>query len=161
MAKSLRSKVKRAFRSKKRKSGIYAATEAARLDRLNARLLQITKTDTTHVAEGKGGGEGDSGWFACARGAVKRVDGISEFVVNTFEHERDNKLKGLSEDASRGVAISAPHLSILPSSRCSTIEHIYYEFTQKVQTQRRTQYTLEFSKRPKGFADSWNGRIKV
>jgi Protein of unknown function (DUF2423) len=67
MAKSLRSKVKRAFRSKKRTSGIYAATEAARLDRLNARLLQITKTDTTHVAEGKGEGEGDSGWcwFAC------------------------------------------------------------------------------------------------
>lgn len=69
MAKSLRSKVKRAFRSKKRKSGIYAATEAARLDRLNARLFQITKTDTTHTegAEGKGEGEGDSGWcwFAC------------------------------------------------------------------------------------------------
>ena len=65
MAKSLRSKVKRAFRSKKRQSGIYAATEAARLDRLNARLLQITKTDATHVAEGKA--EGDSGWcwFAC------------------------------------------------------------------------------------------------
>ena len=65
MAKSLRSKVKRAFRSKKRESGIYAATEAARLERLNARLLQIIKTDTTHVAEGKG--EGDSGWcwFAC------------------------------------------------------------------------------------------------
>ena len=64
MAKSLRSKVKRAFRSKKRESGIYAATEAARLDRLNARLLQITKTDATHI-EGKG--EGDSGWcwFAC------------------------------------------------------------------------------------------------
>lgn len=71
MAKSLRSKVKRAFRSKKRESGIYAATEAARLDRLNARLLKITKTDATHVAEGKGEGEGegegDSGWcwFAC------------------------------------------------------------------------------------------------
>jgi hypothetical protein len=67
MAKSLRSKVKRAFRSKKRESGIYAATAAARLDRLNARLLQITKTDTTHVADGKGEGEGNSGWcwFAC------------------------------------------------------------------------------------------------
>ena len=67
MAKSLRSKVKRAFRSKKRESGIYAATEAARLDRLNARLLRITKTDAAHLAEGKGEGEGDSGWcwFAC------------------------------------------------------------------------------------------------
>ena len=67
MAKSLRSKVKRAFRSKKRESGIYAATEAARLDRLNARLLQTTKLDVTHVAEGKSEDEGDSGWcwFAC------------------------------------------------------------------------------------------------
>lgn len=69
MAKSLRSKVKRAFRSKKRESGIYAATEAARLDRLNARLLQITKTDATHVAKKaeEKTGEGDSGWcwFAC------------------------------------------------------------------------------------------------
>jgi hypothetical protein len=67
MAKSLRSKVKRAFRSKNRESGIYAATEAARLDRLNARLLQITKTDATHVADSEAKGEGDSGWcwFAC------------------------------------------------------------------------------------------------
>ena len=65
MAKSLRSKVKRAFRSKKRESGIYAATEAARLERLNARLLQVTKMDATHVAEGNG--DGDSGWcwFTC------------------------------------------------------------------------------------------------
>lgn len=38
MAKSLRSKTKQAFRSKKRESGIYAATEAARLDRLHAKL---------------------------------------------------------------------------------------------------------------------------
>ena len=61
MAKSMRSKVKRAFRSKKRKSGVYAATEAARLDRLNEKLLQITKTDTIKEAER------DSGWcwFAC------------------------------------------------------------------------------------------------
>jgi hypothetical protein len=54
------------FAQKKRESGIYAATEAARLNRLNAlaKLLQITKTDA-HVAEGKD--EGDSGWcwFAC------------------------------------------------------------------------------------------------
>ena len=38
MAKSLRSKTKRAFRAKKRDSGVYAATEAARLNRLNAKL---------------------------------------------------------------------------------------------------------------------------
>ncbi|TFK43156.1 hypothetical protein BDQ12DRAFT_674490 [Crucibulum laeve] len=45
MAKSTRSKAKRSFRSKKRETGIYAATEAARLNRLNEKLVQLTKTD--------------------------------------------------------------------------------------------------------------------
>lgn len=44
MAKSTRSKVKRSFRSKKRESGVYAATEAARLQRLNTKL-QLTIQD--------------------------------------------------------------------------------------------------------------------
>jgi len=51
MAKSMRSKVKRTFRSKKRESGVYAATEASRLQRLNARLVEIAKTDRTDVAK--------------------------------------------------------------------------------------------------------------
>ncbi|KAJ7117409.1 hypothetical protein C8R43DRAFT_1091195 [Mycena crocata] len=42
MAKSTRSKVKRSFRSKKRETGIYAATEAARLNRLHAKLSTVT-----------------------------------------------------------------------------------------------------------------------
>lgn len=41
MAKSLRSKVKRAFRAKKREDGIYAATHAARLQRLHAKIDAI------------------------------------------------------------------------------------------------------------------------
>jgi len=41
MAKSLRSKVKRAFRAKKREGGIYAATHAARLERLHAKINAI------------------------------------------------------------------------------------------------------------------------
>ncbi|KAI0254293.1 hypothetical protein BJV78DRAFT_1121592 [Lactifluus subvellereus] len=44
MAKSTRSKVKRAFRAKKRTEGVFAATEAARLQRLNAKLRAITTT---------------------------------------------------------------------------------------------------------------------
>ncbi|KAI6003840.1 hypothetical protein EDD15DRAFT_2191862 [Pisolithus albus] len=43
MAKSLRSKAKRAFRAKKRTEGVYAATEAARLNRLNTILAGISK----------------------------------------------------------------------------------------------------------------------
>ncbi|ESK97489.1 hypothetical protein Moror_17668 [Moniliophthora roreri MCA 2997] len=45
MAKSLRSKAKRDFRSKKREAGIYAATHAARLRRLNARLSAVATRD--------------------------------------------------------------------------------------------------------------------
>lgn len=45
MAKSLRSKVKRDFRSKKREAGVYAATEAARLHRLNAKLVHVVSKD--------------------------------------------------------------------------------------------------------------------
>jgi hypothetical protein len=53
MAKSTRSKVKRAFRAKKRKEGVFAATEAARLQRLNAKLRALTtSTTTTTTAEG-------------------------------------------------------------------------------------------------------------
>ncbi|KAJ3887802.1 hypothetical protein GG344DRAFT_54993 [Lentinula edodes] len=45
MAKSLRSKVKRDFRSKKREAGVYAAAEAARLHRLNAKLEAVVSKD--------------------------------------------------------------------------------------------------------------------
>ena len=58
MAKSTRSKVKRAFRAKKRTEGVFAATEAARLQRLNAKLRALA---TTAIATARGEGEGDSG----------------------------------------------------------------------------------------------------
>lgn len=45
MAKSTRSKVKRSFRSKKRETGVYAAVEAARLHRLNAKLVSVASKD--------------------------------------------------------------------------------------------------------------------
>lgn len=45
MAKSTRSKVKRAYRAKKRESGVYAAAEAARLQKLNAKLARIISSD--------------------------------------------------------------------------------------------------------------------
>lgn len=44
MAKSLRSKAKRAFRAKKRVDGVYAATHAARLQRLHAKIDAIVAT---------------------------------------------------------------------------------------------------------------------
>ncbi|KAJ3478173.1 hypothetical protein NLI96_g9947 [Meripilus lineatus] len=42
MAKSTRSKVKRHFRAKKRTEGVYAAAEAARLNRLHNRIKGLT-----------------------------------------------------------------------------------------------------------------------
>ncbi|KAJ3506230.1 hypothetical protein NLJ89_g6988 [Agrocybe chaxingu] len=63
MAKSLRSKTKRAFRSKKRESGAYAAAAAARLNRLNAKLIQTTKKDLDgDVIVGDAQEEDASGW---------------------------------------------------------------------------------------------------
>ncbi|KAF9246974.1 hypothetical protein BU15DRAFT_84553 [Melanogaster broomeanus] len=45
MAKSIRSKVKRSFRAKKRETGKYAVADAARLNRLNAKLVAVKEKD--------------------------------------------------------------------------------------------------------------------
>lgn len=45
MAKSTRSKVKRHFRAKKRSEGVYAAAEAARINRLHQKLKALTTRD--------------------------------------------------------------------------------------------------------------------
>ncbi len=65
MAKSTRSKVKRSFRSKKRESGVYAATEAARLQRLSSKLQQATKKDRDGDVEIDPAEENteDLGWY--------------------------------------------------------------------------------------------------
>ncbi|KAK0206313.1 hypothetical protein DFS33DRAFT_1313892 [Desarmillaria ectypa] len=54
MAKSLRSKTKREFRSKKREDGIYAATEAARLHRLNAKLMAVISDGDVPLGDAEG-----------------------------------------------------------------------------------------------------------
>lgn len=72
MAKSTRSKVKRAHRAKKREDSVYAAAESARLQRLNAKLVGLTTQDppTEEVSEDEEeGGEDEKmqgmSWFAC------------------------------------------------------------------------------------------------
>jgi hypothetical protein len=47
MGKSIRSKTKRAFRAKKRTEGVFAAAEAARLQRLNTKLRCLTTATPT------------------------------------------------------------------------------------------------------------------
>ncbi|KAI0723341.1 hypothetical protein C8Q76DRAFT_794296 [Earliella scabrosa] len=54
MAKSTRSKVKRHFRAKKRQEGVYAVTEAARLQRLNLKLRKLTTAETEEAEEERG-----------------------------------------------------------------------------------------------------------
>lgn len=66
MAKSTRSKVKRHFRAKKRTEGIYAAVEAARLDRLHKKLKAITT----------------------------KGDEPEEEVVSNFSDEREDQMRG-------------------------------------------------------------------
>lgn len=62
MAKSTRSKVKRSFRSKKRETGVYAATEAARLNRLNAKLISVASKDKDGDALIEDAEENSLGW---------------------------------------------------------------------------------------------------
>jgi hypothetical protein len=65
MAKSTRSKVKRSFRASKRETGIYAATEAARLNRLHAKLSAVASRDIPQDEEEEGAMEDDDelrGW---------------------------------------------------------------------------------------------------
>jgi hypothetical protein len=71
MAKSTRSKVKRTFRAKKRTQGVFAVADAARLQRLNAKLHALTTAAAAATAE-EGEGEREqqdvdlpgSCWFA-------------------------------------------------------------------------------------------------
>ncbi|TDL29317.1 hypothetical protein BD410DRAFT_779689 [Rickenella mellea] len=51
MAKSTRSKVKRSFRAKKREEGVYAAVEAARLQRLSSKLDAVRNQKVDEVVE--------------------------------------------------------------------------------------------------------------
>lgn len=91
MAKSLRSKTKRAFRSKKREEGVYAAASAARLHRLNGKLLQITQKDKdgdVHINED----EDAPGWcwfatFGLLDPSDITLDGLESLTTGKSLHE--------------------------------------------------------------------------
>ena len=53
MAKSTRSKVKRHYRAKKREDGVYAAIEAARLERLSAKLAVVKNSGKIAAIDGE------------------------------------------------------------------------------------------------------------
>jgi hypothetical protein len=83
MAKSARSKVKRSFRAKKRENGIYAATEAARLQRLSSKITALASKDK-EGDESLGDVEGERlpGWYWFA--AFGLMD-PSEITLETME----------------------------------------------------------------------------
>lgn len=79
MGKSTRSKVKRHFRAKKREEGVYAATEAARLHRLNMKLKGIASADKEGDVELEDA-ESDE--------AINTVDGSClYFFLGILDHE--------------------------------------------------------------------------
>ena len=79
MGKSTRSKVKRHFRAKKREEGVYAATEAARLHRLNMKLKGIASADKEGDVELED---------AETDGTVNAVDGsYLYFFLGILDHE--------------------------------------------------------------------------
>lgn len=79
MAKSLRSKSKRAFRSKKREVGIYAATEAARLNRLNQKLVALKAADPEDFKDVLLEGDTEKeGWMD-----EDKIEADSQAVLNT------------------------------------------------------------------------------
>lgn len=88
MAKSLRSKVKRDFRSKKRDAGVYAATEAARLHRLNAKLKSLVSTteEGENPVEEEGGQEDLPGWSWFASFGLLDANDISVESMNSMEN---------------------------------------------------------------------------
>jgi hypothetical protein len=89
MAKSIRSKSKRSFRSKKREAGVYAATEAARLHRLNQRLASSAKKEVVHEPPEVDGAEGDSqvpGWCWFAIFGLLDAEDVGSETLGTFSH---------------------------------------------------------------------------
>ncbi|THH11535.1 hypothetical protein EW145_g598 [Phellinidium pouzarii] len=68
----MRSKVKRSFRSKKREEGVYAAVEAARLQRISVKLKMVRDTDKegdVELAEAEG------------MGTDAKIPGLSWFLL--------------------------------------------------------------------------------
>ncbi|KAI0334727.1 hypothetical protein GY45DRAFT_1242063 [Cubamyces sp. BRFM 1775] len=106
MGKSLRSKVKRQFRAKKRTEGVYAATEAARLHRLHMKLKTLTTTepedgDEEHVEEGEEGAQMETDGGAAPADAMDLDSGagpskrISTHGPRNSRREEWRRSKGL------------------------------------------------------------------
>jgi hypothetical protein len=90
MAKSMRSKVKRSFRTKKRETGVYAATEAARLHRLNSKLIAAATRDKygdVPVKDAEEEGDDTLGWsWLSVFGLLDHNDITAEGMESMMKH---------------------------------------------------------------------------
>jgi hypothetical protein len=93
MAKSLRSKTKRTYRNKKREEGVYAATEAARLHRLNSKLMAVAKgveadDDDSMAQDGETGEADPLGWCWFATLGVLDADDLTAERLGSLTQAR-------------------------------------------------------------------------
>ena len=103
MAKSMRSKTKRAFRRTKREAGVFAAADAARLERLSKKLAAKVAADKDGdapmeeeaVAEGEDeAGEGESLKVLVVAEDMDRTEGEG-VIENEEELRKIDELNGL------------------------------------------------------------------
>ncbi|CAE6524045.1 unnamed protein product [Rhizoctonia solani] len=98
MAKSMRSKSKRAFRRTKREEGVYAAAHAARLERLSAKLVAKVSADKDgdqdmeekdEVEEESGGERLSISWY-WSRGVAREELCVMRLVLDSATSGEDN-----------------------------------------------------------------------
>lgn len=104
MAKSIRSKAKRSFRAKKREDGVYAATEAARLQRLTTKLAVITSKDADEEVP-QIGKEDMPGWCWFVTLGVLDPDDITTESMAALIHA-DTGLKGRGREEHSRAEVS-------------------------------------------------------
>ncbi|KAG6820439.1 hypothetical protein H0H93_000435 [Arthromyces matolae] len=92
MAKSIRSKTKRSYRNKKREDSVYAANEAARLHRLNAKLaVTVSKDvegDVVIGQEDEGDDTVNPGWFWFTTFGLLDSDDVTVENMDAFTRGR-------------------------------------------------------------------------
>ncbi|KAH7345259.1 hypothetical protein B0J17DRAFT_639046 [Rhizoctonia solani] len=91
MAKSTRSKSKRAFRRTKREEGVYAAVHAARLERLSSKLVAKISADK----DGDQAMEGEEP-------TEEQVEGGEDAVMSTETERESTAPKKISTSGPRG-----------------------------------------------------------
>ncbi|KAF8505511.1 hypothetical protein F5888DRAFT_443240 [Russula emetica] len=105
MAKSTRSKVKRTFRAKKRTQGAFAVADAARLQRLNAKLHALTAA-AAEEEEGEEGGEKEQQDLDLP---VKDADGDGDVEVEMMSPTAEEGIDGGRKTSEKSTGKISTH----------------------------------------------------